>query len=90
MALIGLWFAKLWWWNTFAGARTASFFSITAVRKEHPGWFATDLGVLLAMLSRGDIAPHVGERIGLDLVADAHRRLERGGLEGKIVLVPGG
>ena len=42
------------------------------------------------MLSRGDIAPHVGERIGLDFVADAHRRLERGGLEGKIVLVPGG
>ena len=90
MALIGLWFAKLWWWNTFSGARTASFFSIMSVRKEHPDWFATDLGVLLAMLSRGDIAPHVAERIGLDFVADAHRRLERGGLEGKIVLVPGG
>lgn len=84
----GSWFATLWWWNRFSGARTASFVSITSLRKAHPDWFLADLGRLLGLLARGDIKPRVAERIGLDAVADAHRRLEHGGLEGKIVLVP--
>jgi len=88
LALLGFWLAKLWWWNKFSGSRTASFVSITSLRKEHPDWFVADLGTLLGMLARGDIKPRVAERIGLDAVADAHQRLERGGLEGKIVLVP--
>ena len=88
LLLVGLWFAKLWWWSKFSGSRTASFVSITSLRKEHPDWFLTDLGTLLGMLARGEIKPRVAERIGLDAVADAHDRLERGGLEGKIVLVP--
>ncbi len=85
---IGWWFVKLWWWNTFGGKRSTSFYSITSLRKKHPEWFIEDLGVLLALLAAGKIEPTVGERIGLDGVADAHVRLERGGLEGKIVIVP--
>jgi NADPH:quinone reductase len=88
LALVGFWLAKLWWWNKFSGARKASFVSITALRTKHPEWFIADLGTLLGMLARGEIKPRVAERIGLDAVADAHLRLERGGLEGKIVLVP--
>ncbi len=90
LARIGLWFVKLWWWNAFSRGRSASFFSITSLRQKHPEWFATDLGVLLGMLRRGDIKPRVAERIPLDAVADAHNRIERGGLDGKIVLVPNG
>jgi len=90
LASIGLSFAKLWWWNTFSGGRSTSFFSITKVRSKHPEWFAADLGLLLGMLQRGEINPRVAERIGFDAVADAHRRIERGGLEGKIVLLPNG
>ena len=88
VALLGLWFARLWWWNAFSGRRSASFFSITASRKRNPEWFRADLAELLALLTRGEIRPRVAERIGLEAVADAHARLERGGLEGKIVLVP--
>jgi len=88
IALVGLWFAKLWWWNTFSGGRSTSFYSITAMRKQHPDWFRADLDALLALLARGAIRPRVAERIGLDAVADAHTRIERGGLEGKIVLMP--
>lgn len=88
LALVGFWFAKLWWWNKFSGARAANFVSITSLRKEHPDWFMADLGTLLGMLARGDVKPRVAERIGLAAVADAHHRLERGGIEGKIVLVP--
>ena len=88
MALVGFWFMKLWWWNTFSGGRSTSFFSITSVRKKHPDWFVVDLGQLFGMLKRGEIKPRVAERIALDAVADAHSRIERGGLEGKIVLIP--
>jgi len=88
IALLALWFAKLWWWNAFSGGRSTSFFSITATRKRHPDWFRADLDALLALLARGAIQPRVAERIGLDAVANAHTRIERGGLEGKIVLVP--
>jgi NADPH:quinone reductase-like Zn-dependent oxidoreductase len=87
---VGLWLAKLWWWNRFSGGRSASFFSITAVRKKHPGWFSADLAQLLGMLKRGEIKPRVAERVALAAIADAHARIERGGLEGKIVLIPNG
>jgi NADPH:quinone reductase-like Zn-dependent oxidoreductase len=88
--MMGLWLAKLWWWNKFSGTRSASFVSITALRKAHPDWFLADLKVLLGQLASGEIHPRVGERIGLAQVAEAHDRLERGGLVGKVVLVPNG
>jgi NADPH2:quinone reductase len=90
IVLIGLWFARLWWWNTISIGRSTSFYSITTLRRKHPKWFVTDLGELLGMLSRGEIKPRVAERIAFDAIADAHMRIERGGLEGKIVLVPNG
>lgn len=90
LALVGVWLTRLWLWNWFSGARSTSFVSITALRKRHPDWFVADLGVLVGMLARNAIRPRVAERIGLAGVADAHVRLERGGLEGKIVLLPNG
>jgi NADPH:quinone reductase-like Zn-dependent oxidoreductase len=39
-------------------------------------------------LATGTIRPRVAERISFDEVAEAHRRLEVGGLEGKLVLCP--
>ncbi len=87
---VGLWFARLWAWNHFAGDRSTSFYSITTMRRKHPDWFRGDLAELLALAQRGAIRPRVAERIGFDQVADAHQRLERGGCEGKIVLVPQG
>jgi NADPH:quinone reductase-like Zn-dependent oxidoreductase len=90
IALVGLWFAKLWWWNTFSGARSTSFYSITSLRKKHADWFVADLGELLGMAKRGVIRPRVAERIDLHAVAGAHTRIERGGLDGKIVLLPNG
>ena len=87
-ARVGLWFAKLWLWNHFAGRRSTSFYSITTMRRKHPERFLADLAELLALARGGAIRPRVCERIGFDAVADAHRRLERGGVDGKIVLVP--
>ena len=60
------------------------------MREAHPDWFAADLVQLLGMLKRGEIKPRIAERIGLEGVADALSRIERGGIEGKIVLIPAG
>lgn len=88
IVLVGLWFVKLWWWNLLSSGRSTSFYSITSMRKKHPEWFAADLDQLLGMLKRGEIEPRIADRIGLDAVAQAHARIEQGGLEGKIVLIP--
>ncbi len=85
---VGLWLARLWCWNMVSGARSASFYSITTMRRKHPDWFVSDFSQLLGMLKRGEIKPRIAQRVGLDGVAAAHSRIERGGLEGKIVLVP--
>jgi NADPH:quinone reductase len=45
-----------------------------------------DLERLFGLLATRAIRPRVAERISFDEVAEAHRRLEAGGLEGKLVL----
>jgi NADPH:quinone reductase len=83
-----MWIARLYLWRWLPGGRRAFFYSINAMRLQHPGWFMEDLKRLFALLGSGAIQPRVAERISLDEVAEAHRRLEAGGLEGKLVLCP--
>jgi NADPH:quinone reductase len=83
-----MWIARLYVWRWLPGGRRAFFYSINAMRLRQPAWFREDLNQLFAMLAGGGIHPRVAERISLDQVADAHRRLEAGGLEGKLVLCP--
>jgi NADPH:quinone reductase len=40
------------------------------------------------MLAAGTICPRVAKRISFDEVAEAHRRLEAGSLDGRLVLCP--
>jgi NADPH:quinone reductase-like Zn-dependent oxidoreductase len=63
-------------------------YSINAMRARHPAWFREDLEVLFGLLASGAIRPRVAERIPFDAVAEAHRRLEAGGLDGRLVLCP--
>jgi hypothetical protein len=58
------------------------------MRALHPGWFREDLERLFGLLPTGTIRPRVAERISFDEVAEVHRRLEAGGLAGKLVLCP--
>ena len=59
-----------------------------ALRKRHPDWYRADLGTLFQLLAERAIHPRIAERIGLAGVPDAHRRIEAGGLTGKIVICP--
>jgi NADPH:quinone reductase-like Zn-dependent oxidoreductase len=77
-----------WLTSWLPGGKRPRLYSINVMRAQHPEWFKEDLGRLFDMLASGVIEPRVAERIPFDKVAEAHRRLERGGLDGKLVLVP--
>lgn len=85
---VGWWLARLRLWNLWPNGKAARFFSIVALRKQHPDWYRADLDALFQLLSQRAIRPLVAERIGLGDVADAHRRLAAGGVGGKIVICP--
>jgi NADPH2:quinone reductase len=88
MLTILTWMARLYLWSWLSGGKRVRIYSINAMRARHPAWFREDLAGLLALLATGAIRPRVAERISFDEVAAAHRRLEAGGLEGKLVLCP--
>jgi NADPH:quinone reductase len=83
-----IWIARLYLWRWLPGGVLARFYSINVMRARHPAWFREDLELLFSLLATHAIRPRVAERIAFDEVAEAHRRLEAGGLEGKIVLCP--
>ena len=70
------------------GSKRLNVYSINVMRALHPAWFKEDLERLFGLLATGAIRPRVAERISFDEVAEAHRRLEAGGLDGKLVLCP--
>jgi NADPH:quinone reductase len=80
--------ARLYLWRLLPGGKRARFYSVNAMRARHPTWFKEDLQRLFGLLAAGAIRPHVADRISFEEVPEAHRRLEAGGLEGKLVLCP--
>jgi NADPH:quinone reductase-like Zn-dependent oxidoreductase len=83
-----MWIARLYLWRWLPGGKRAGFYSINVMRARHPAWFREDLERLFRQLASGAIQPRVAERISFDEVGEAHRRLEAGGLDGKLVLCP--
>jgi NADPH:quinone reductase-like Zn-dependent oxidoreductase len=75
-------------WKGLQDGKRARVYSINLMRARHPDWFREDLERLFGLLAIGAIRPRVAERISFDEVAEAHRRLEAGGLDGKLVLCP--
>jgi NADPH:quinone reductase-like Zn-dependent oxidoreductase len=88
MAAILASIARLYLWRWWPGGVRGRFYSINAMRAQHPAWFKEDLARLFALLAAGTIRPRVAERISFDAMAEAHRRVEAGGLDGKLVLCP--
>lgn len=80
--------ARLYLWRLLPDGRRARFYSVNVMRARHPTWFKEDLERLFGLLAAGAIRPHVADRISFDEVPEAHRRLEAGGLNGKLVLCP--
>lgn len=80
-----VWRSILGW---LPGGKRVRLYSINLMRARHPDWFKADLARLFAMLASGAIRPRVAKRIAFEDVAEAHRRLEAGTLQGKLVLCP--
>jgi len=80
--------ARLYLWRLLPDGKRARFYSVNVMRARHPAWFREDLERLFGLLATRAIRPRVAERISFDEIAEAHRRLEAGGLEGKLVLCP--
>jgi NADPH:quinone reductase-like Zn-dependent oxidoreductase len=85
LARVYLWRSLLRW---APGGKRVRPYSINLMRARHPAWFREDLQRLFDLLATGAIRPRIAERISFEQVAEAHRRLEAGGLEGKLVLCP--
>jgi NADPH:quinone reductase len=80
--------ARLYLWRLFPDGKRARFYSVNVMRARYPTRFKEDLQQLFALLGIGAIRPRIAAKISFDEVADAHRNLEAGGLEGKLVLCP--
>lgn len=74
--------------NLRPGGKRLRVYSINLMRARHPAWFREDLERLYGLLAARVIQPRVAGRISFDEIAEAHRRVEGGGLEGKLVLCP--
>jgi len=87
-----MWLARVYLWRRLLswlpGGKRVRVYSINLMRALHPAWFQEDLERLFGLLETRAIRPRVAERISFDEVPEAHRRLEAGGLEGKLVLCP--
>jgi NADPH:quinone reductase-like Zn-dependent oxidoreductase len=83
-----MWVARLYLWRWLPGGKRTRAYSINVMRALHPAWFREDLEQLFGLLATRAIRPRVAERISFEEVAEAHRRLEAGGLAGKLVLCP--
>jgi NADPH:quinone reductase-like Zn-dependent oxidoreductase len=87
LTMIG-WIARLYLWGWLPGGKHARFYSVNAWRARHPAWFKEDLEQLLGLLAEKAIRPRIARRIAFEEVREAHRQLESGGLDGKLVLCP--
>ena len=84
--------ARRWIWTSLRswspGGKHIRVNSINLMRARHPAWFRQNLQALLGMLATRKIRPRVAKRISFEQVREAHKRLEEGHLEGKLVLCP--
>jgi NADPH:quinone reductase-like Zn-dependent oxidoreductase len=87
----GLGLMRLKLWSAFRVLfqdRRALFYNITARRSTHPDELKADMETLFELLRAGAIHPVVIDRLPLAAAGEAHARIDKGGLGGKIVLLP--
>jgi NADPH2:quinone reductase len=86
IAIFGLYIAGGW---LLPGRKRVVPYSIQTLKRLKPAWFRQDLMALLDLLKEQKIKPLIAQRLPLSQARQAHELLGRGGVIGKIVLVPG-
>ena len=86
-AIFGLYIAGGW---LLPGRKRVVPYSIQTLKRLKPAWFRQDLIALIDLLQQQKIKPVIARRFPLDAARHAHELLGKGGVIGKIVLVPKG
>jgi NADPH2:quinone reductase len=84
-AIFGLYIAGGW---LLPGRKRVVPYSIQTLKRLKPAWFREDLTTLFDLLQQKKIKPIVAQRFPLAEARQAQELLEKGGVIGKIVLVP--
>jgi NADPH:quinone reductase-like Zn-dependent oxidoreductase len=87
MAIIGLYIVGGW---LLPGRRRVVPYSIQWLKRLKPALFRQDLIALFELLQQQRIKPLIAQRLPLAAARHAHELLGKGGVTGKIVLVPNG
>ncbi len=82
------WFIVRNWFKP--GRKSMVPYSIQWLMRVRPAWFRHDLLTLLDLLKQGKIKPLIAQRLPLEEARHAHEMLGKGGVLGKIVLMPNG
>ncbi|HSA77602.1 MAG TPA: medium chain dehydrogenase/reductase family protein [Nitrospirota bacterium] len=86
-AIFGLYIAGSW---LLPGRKRVGPYSIQTLKRMKPKWFRQDLMALFDLLREQKIKPLIAQRFPLVEARHAHELLGKGGVIGKIVLVPNG
>ena len=82
---------RLMLWNALPNGRSATFFNLWAGKRRARRFQAAlreDLGKVFSLMAADTITPLVAERFPLSRASEALAYAERGGLVGKVVIVP--
>lgn len=80
-------FLRIKWLSSRPGSsKRVVFYDIAGRRQRHPQEFADDLVALFTLLESGRITPRVQRVVGLTDAVEAHRLIESGQVEGRLVL----
>lgn len=74
--------------NLLPGGRRVRTYQSALTRDRHPDWYRADLATLFRLHADGHLHPLIAARLPLSQARSAHELLARGGVQGKIVLVP--
>ncbi|HWC19248.1 MAG TPA: medium chain dehydrogenase/reductase family protein [Terriglobales bacterium] len=85
LAIFGLYIAVSW---LLPGRRRVVPYSIQWLKRRRPKLFRQDLNALFGLLQEQQIKPVVTQRFALGEARQAHELLAKGGVVGKIVLIP--
>jgi len=86
-ATLGRYLIRNWF---LPGRKSMVPYSIQWLMRLKPAWFRRDLLALLDLLQQKKIKPLIARRLPLCEARHAHELLGRGGVIGKIVLMPNG
>jgi NADPH:quinone reductase-like Zn-dependent oxidoreductase len=79
---------RLWLWSLPPGRKHVAFYDTRTTKRKHPDWYRDDLARLFALLAAGRLKPVIADRLPLEEVVIAHRRLEQAQVQGRLVLTP--